>query len=615
MKLPTALPHLQGRRGTAIGWAYRTLAVLTILLVAAGLWFNGLDLFRNLPADSAYGFRTYTDTNTSGNPVKIDPPSPEAQAAGLRAHDLVVAIDGQRFPARFSEFDVGAAASRAGESLTLTVRADEGAPERTVRLRRLGNGWTQIVPSVRLPVWLLSSSAFLVNQMVPVFLLIASLLLYRRRPRDPEAMLFAVAFLLMTYTSTNLWWLNLIIPLPIRMATFVPSSLGWFATFLAVAGFPDGRFVTRIARGVAIFLLVTVPLYLAGGLLSRLSTSGIDYQLSNLQFMASGLGAAVAVALRYRATPAGPERQQIKWAVLGFCTTGLIGLILVPPPVYDLLRNLGQPGFYFASSLLSLVIWIGPAAGLLVSQLRYRLYDADAAISRSVAYGVLTVVLLAVFAGSEKVIEALGERYFGDTMGALAGGLGAAAAAVLIVPLHHRFSHWAEKRFQKKLLDLRSGLPLLVGDLRETAPLDEIAEAVLKRVESGVRATRAVLLVGDEVLARRHIAADAFAEWRAGWIPAGHEGLDCRRTDPLLPMRVPLDADGCGRVGWLLLGPRPDGSFYGKDERETLAEIADSIARAVTIVGRRESREAQVDTRIGALEALVARLGARPQPQ
>ena len=73
-------------------------------------------------------------------------------------------------------------------------------------------------------------------------------------------------------------------------------------------------------------------------------------------------------------------------------------------------------------------------------------------------------------------------------------------------------------------------------------------------------------------------------------------------------MRVPLEADGCGRVGWLLLGPRPDGSFYGKDEREALEEIADPIARAIAIVRQREGRQSAFETRIGMLEAAVARL-------
>jgi hypothetical protein len=78
----------------------------------------------------------------------------------------------------------------------------------------------------------------------------------------------------------------------------------------------------------------------------------------------------------------------------------------------------------------------------------------------------------------------------------------------------------------------------------------------------------------------------------------------------LLPVRIPLEADGCGRVGWLLLGPRPDGSLYNKDERETLAEVADPVARALDIVHRRAARSEAVQEQLTAMERRFAVLEA-----
>ena len=70
-------------------------------------------------------------------------------------------------------------------------------------------------------------------------------------------------------------------------------------------------------------------------------------------------------------------------------------------------------------------------------------------------------------------------------------------------------------------------------------------------------------------------------------------------------------------VGWLLLGPRPDGSFYGHDEREALAATADPVARAIRIDQQREAREQRVQSeqrrqqrRIAALERKLAELAA-----
>jgi hypothetical protein len=304
------------------------------------------------------------------------------------------------------------------------------------------------------------------------------------------------------------------------------------------------------------------------------------------------------------------ERQQIRWVLFGLVLA--MWMFAVGTACQWIV---GQTGSYSTVTWLRMAATIAYMASIIllmgaitVALLRYRLYDADVTISRSVALGTLTLLLLGIFAGTEKLIEALGEEYFGESLGALAGGIGAALAAVMLVPLHHRVSHWAEKRFQKQLIKLREGLPLLVGDLRETAGLERIAAAVLDAVTNGVRASRAVLVAGGGLVQARGIGAEGAEAWRAGWTPAAHDGLDCDRRDPLFPMRVPLEAEGHGRVGWLLLGPRPDGSFYGKDERDALAAIADPVARAIEIVRTRAEREADLQNLVTGLADRLRRL-------
>ena len=230
---------------------------------------------------------------------------------------------------------------------------------------------------------------------------------------------------------------------------------------------------------------------------------------------------------------------------------------------------------------------------LTISLLRYRLYGADATISRSVAYGLLTIGLIAVFAAAEKVIELAGEQYLGAQFGALASALAAAIAATMIVPLHHRTSHWAERRFRSGLANLREGLPLLVGDMRETATPGTLADELLARIEQGARARHGAVVVQGAVLDSRDIASDTVDQWLArGLLPADSaRDLIADRTDQLFPIRVPLHADGVGLVGWLLLGPRPDGSFYGREERAVLRDIADPVARALAVAFARERRE------------------------
>ena len=206
--------------------------------------------------------------------------------------------------------------------------------------------------------------------------------------------------------------------------------------------------------------------------------------------------------------------------------------------------------------------------------------DVDATISNSVVYGGLTLGMVGIFAASEKLIEAIGEEYLGRSTGALASGLAAAMAAMLIVPVHHRVSGWVEKRFRGGLVQLRRGLPLLVGDLRETSSAQALATAALARIEGGVQASHGAVVVEGAVLGIRGIDRAAVQTWLAQDIaPAdGAAKMQIDRADPLFPMRIPLHAEAMGATGWLLLGPRPDGSLYGHDEREALEDIADPTA-------------------------------------
>jgi hypothetical protein len=128
------------------------------------------------------------------------------------------------------------------------------------------------------------------------------------------------------------------------------------------------------------------------------------------------------------------------------------------------------------------------------------------------------------------------------------------------------------------------------------------------------------VVLGDAVLDTCDIGAEPVAAWLTNTpLPTGDtHALVCDRSDPLFPMRVPLRADGVGATGWLLLGPRPDGSFYGREERAVLQDIADPVARALAITVEREARDIEREARdeardreIGDLRRLIGRIEKR----
>jgi hypothetical protein len=185
---------------------------------------------------------------------------------------------------------------------------------------------------------------------------------------------------------------------------------------------------------------------------------------------------------------------------------------------------------------------------------------------------------------------------------------------VLINPLQERVQRWSERRFQKNLFLLRDDLPEVTRDMRETASLGEMLDEILARVDRGVRAVRSSAIVNGCVLRARGLAIDEVEDWRRTRFAQDYKSDICEPSDRTFPIRVPLvpSSDDEEPIGYLLVGPRPDGSIPSRDEQKALKEVSESIARAIRTVIKREAREQAVADlitdnarRIEALEALL----------
>jgi hypothetical protein len=185
---------------------------------------------------------------------------------------------------------------------------------------------------------------------------------------------------------------------------------------------------------------------------------------------------------------------------------------------------------------------------------------------------------------------------------------------VLVNPIQERVQRWSERRFQKNLFLLREDLPEVVRDMRETASLGDMLDEILERVDRGVRAVRSALIVNGCVLRARGPSIDEVEAWRTTKFAQDYKSDVCEPSDRTFPIRVPLvpSSDNEEPIGFLLVGPRPDGSIPSRDEQKALKEVSESVARAIRTVIKREARELQVAEliadnarRIEALEALL----------
>ena len=588
LRLPERLPNLKGRWLTlyTIVWAI----FLPLSVVGAGR--SAYIILTTPTMWSPYGFAT--DEDSRGLRV-IAVLTPEVRAKGIAPDDIIVAIDGWTVPATAAR-----AAARThvvkpdGAATTFTVRKPSGRLAEIRLIRSQGFEYRRFREAgVNFTAARILS--FAGSLLIPILFIPAAILQFIRRRREAVPACISLSFLILPAVMNGPDQLGISVGLSQAIA-----MLGFFLLLAALYAFPSGRFEPR---WTAVPFLLLFPAVF------------VDSEWLGIVLVGSALAGLVS---RYQKIEAGSERLQLRWAFFGMA----IGLLLLGVNLMA-----GAASAAYAARDPRWLAWeyalINPsfdlafcimALGLIVSILRYRLYDADAVIGRSAAYAMLTVAFVVLFAGSQKVIELLGQEYLGQNVGGLAGGIGAALAAVAIAPMHNRSQRWAERRFQKSLYRLRNGLPALVGDLRETAGLEQIAGATLDSVVEGVRAQRAAIIARDELIDAREISPKDLDTWRRNWAPSVRDGIDWNASDPILPVRVPLEAEGHGRVGWLLLGPRPDGSLFGKAEYDAIEEIAEPVARAVQVALGRQEREARYEGLFRSLQERLAKLEARTVP-
>ena len=559
--LPAALPPLRG--------APRTLFLSTwwvlFTLCSVGLVTDVLYNYRRtqeIPPTQLVGIAVQQDGTGL---VIVQALGREATIAGVHRGDRLLTVDGHAVADRSSLY--ARLAGPIGSTVTLVTRrgADEPAMR---RLTRDPVHQREAFASAGLNRFVYELLTGVGSELGNVPVLFFAAILITLRSRDPLAPWASLTMLLGLICAGVGAGIPGVGGNADALLMQVARPVWELLLFSMLALFPDARFRPRWVLAVIVLIVVAVASW---------SILPIGDGARGVATVALFLIVLAPPVARYRAMAPGIARQQVRWGLLGL---GWAAAGIVAQLVLNLL--IGPATSFAQTAWLTIAlnfVYVGLTllifGTITVALLRYRLYDAEATISRSVAYGALTLALLGVFAGTEKLIEILGEEYFGEQLGALAGGLGAALAAVLIVPFHHRVTHWAEKRFRSGLMRLRHGLPLLVGDMRETATPAMLAEAMLKRVEAGVRARHGAVLVGDTLLDVRDLDEAVARDWLARQPDLPREGLEIDRADPLFPLRLSLRADGVGQVGWLLLGSRPDGTFFGREERAALRDIAD----------------------------------------
>jgi hypothetical protein len=325
----------------------------------------------------------------------------------------------------------------------------------------------------------------------------------------------------------------------------LPGELyvAWFSTWVWDAGlvlagvflmllFPEGRLLSRRWRmavwaalcGTFLVALVFAfepgalrgTLYyvqnpfgvvgVIGGMVTTYELFSASSVLGFALLATSILAALFSLLLRlHRAR--GDQRQQIKWFLFAAVPAAVcLSLVFVQSMVYDYtLEFLGYPvdilpwplsiaAFYVAISALLVV----PVFAY-IAILKYRLYDIDVIINRTLVYGSLTALLAMVYFGGVATTEAIFRALTSqERQPQLAIVVSTLVIAALFNPLRRRIQRFIDRRFYRSKYDTRKTLEAFSAKLRDETDLDTLSDDLVEAVRETMQPTHVSLWLRSE---------------------------------------------------------------------------------------------------------------------
>ena len=335
-----------------------------------------------------------------------------------------------------------------------------------------------------------------------------------RQPRNPVGWFIlghAVCFALGEFGRQYAIYGSLTEPgtLPFARAMIWPTYWVWYPGIILMICllplyFPDGRLVSgrwRWVSGLAVVFCVGAtglamvrpgddeaagipnPLGVEGLVEGSGSLSTVFGFLVPTSWTILSIAAAASLVVRFGRSR-GEERQQLKWFVYALVICVLV--LAAGQAFLNGLLTTGMREIVFVVTLESL--WVAIAVAIL----RYRLYDIDVLINRTLVYGSLTVLLACAYGGgvvgSQYVLRALTGQE--STLAVVASTL---AIAALFGPLRSRVQAFVDRRFYRRKYDARKTLEAFSAKLRDETDLEALGNDLVGVVRGTLQPEHASL--------------------------------------------------------------------------------------------------------------------------
>jgi hypothetical protein len=271
----------------------------------------------------------------------------------------------------------------------------------------------------------------------------------------------------------------------------VPSApiqgLGWLLLLVFAYVFPDGRFVPRWTRWLAVFWAAWVAAFF---IFAGVWADQGGWAIAAMFLIWAGwLGTGwLAQGYRYVWVSNASQRQQTKWVVVGFVCALAGAFVVVAYHILTLAQGAAShegitPRMASAAVLAVSLLLIPGTIGVAI--LRYQLYDIDRIINRALVYGLLTAVLAVIYAGCVFTLEQVFSRTVGQTTPAVV--LSTLAVAALFRPLRSRVQQAIDRRFYRTKYDAARTLAAFGASLASEADIEQLQVRLIEAVRESMQ--------------------------------------------------------------------------------------------------------------------------------
>jgi GAF domain-containing protein len=338
-----------------------------------------------------------------------------------------------------------------------------------------------------------------------------------------------------------------------------------------------------------------------------------------LSMLIGGFGAGAASQVyRYFHSTNRQEKQQTKLVVFSLTIAVISSLFYYLPPVF--FPTLARPGparliFQAAGQTVFSVALVLIPVFLMIAVLRYRLWDVDLLINRTLVYTLLTGLLGALYLISVYGFQSIVHTVTGQNSELVIVVLTLAIAA-LVRPLRDRLQDFIDRRFYREKVDFRRAFTEFGRELRTLLELPELQRTLVLRVSELLHIRYGAVFLRNPGGAYEPAYAHDFPSGSELRLPARPDilerleggGIASKPSAVPFPLLVPLIAPRKDRndlVGILALGPRLSGEDYTREDQSLLLGLADQAGTAIRVAQLIEEKQAETRQR-AAMERQLA---------